>query len=307
MNLVMTIIHKLLSLKVNRNITAWILEFLTGRPQYVKLNSTKSNTILCNTGGPQGCVLSPILYTIYTNDYRSKHETTHLIKFADDSAIIGLINLVEKDYFEEISMFLEWCNANFLKVNLSKTKEMIFDFRREKPTIPPLVVDQNSIEVTDSYKYLGLTIDNKFTWKHHVNNIVKKVNQRLYFLRKLRSFHLKTSILHIFYTSTIESLINFGIICYGSNLGKQHITRINKLIRKASKTIGTQLPTFESLYETNVLKKAEVIVNDITHPLRPEFEFSTRSKRLISKRARTDRYRNSFAPTAVRLWNTQSK
>ena len=73
-----------------------MLEFLTNRPQYVKLNNSFSNTIFTNTGAPQGCVISPVLFTIYTNDCAINNDHVRLIKFADDSTIQGLITNTEE-------------------------------------------------------------------------------------------------------------------------------------------------------------------------------------------------------------------
>ena len=84
-------VNKLLSLSVNKNLVAWILDFLTHRTQFVRLNNTHSSVCEVNTGAPQGCVLSPTLYTLYTitNDYRVDHPDTTLIKLADDSVFQG--------------------------------------------------------------------------------------------------------------------------------------------------------------------------------------------------------------------------
>ena len=65
-------VHKLKYLNLRNDTIAWVLEFLTHRRQYVKLNDSLSELVQINTGALQGCVLSPTLYTIYTNDYRSK-------------------------------------------------------------------------------------------------------------------------------------------------------------------------------------------------------------------------------------------
>ena len=107
-------VNKLLGLNVNPHIVSWILEFLTARPQYVKVNGLSSEQLITNTGAPQGCVLSPVLYTIYTNDYRSHHESTKIIKFADDSSIIGLLQDNEIHYQNEVQGFVGWCQENFL-------------------------------------------------------------------------------------------------------------------------------------------------------------------------------------------------
>ena len=298
--------EKLLDLEVNTNIVSWVMEFLVGRSQYVKLNNVTSEWMEINTGAPQGCVLSPFLYTVYTNNYRSHHESTSVIKFADDSSIIGLISTSVNEYFSEVDRFIKWCDANFLSVNVNKTKEVIFDFRSKKTSPPSLFIKGEEVEITDSYKYLGMTIDDKFTWNKHLDTIVKKANQRLYFLRKLRSFNIDKAVMSIFYSSTIESLILFGIVCYGGNIAKYQIARIDSAIKRAAKIINTDSPFFNELYTAAVLNKAKYIMEDNSHLLSKEFETSSRSGRLISKRARTNRYRNSFIPLSIRLLQSMS-
>ena len=93
-------------LHMNNYLISWILEFLTNRVQYVNYCKVKSNTIITNTGAPQGCVISPVLFTIYTNDCAINTNATKLIKFADDSTIQGLIhNNNDEDYLSYINTF----------------------------------------------------------------------------------------------------------------------------------------------------------------------------------------------------------
>ena len=84
--------RKLFDMNVNSNLVAWIHSYLTLRPQYVKLNGAISDCIVTNTGAPQGCVLSPLLFTLYTNDCTSKYENCSVLKYADDTVIIGNIS-----------------------------------------------------------------------------------------------------------------------------------------------------------------------------------------------------------------------
>ena len=86
--------QKLIALNVNTSTILWIIEFLTHRTQYVNLNGKSSETLITNTGAPQGCVLSPVLYSIYTKDYRTMDENICLIKFADDTTGLKLTGSV---------------------------------------------------------------------------------------------------------------------------------------------------------------------------------------------------------------------
>ncbi len=83
---------KLTDLGLNASLCDWIQDFLTGRPQVVKVGQFTSNSITLNIGAPQGCVLSPLLYSLYTHDCVSSHSSTSIVKFADDTVVLGLIN-----------------------------------------------------------------------------------------------------------------------------------------------------------------------------------------------------------------------
>ena len=99
------------------------------RTQYVSFCNSRLGVITTNTGAPQGCVVSPVLFTIYTNDCSINTYSTKLIKFADDSTIQGLIqNDDEREYFDFIDVFTNWCDEHFLLLNVRKTKELVIDF-----------------------------------------------------------------------------------------------------------------------------------------------------------------------------------
>lgn len=78
--------HKMTDLGIQHNICLWIKNFLTKRPQSVRMGSHHSTTTtLISTGAPQGCVLSPFLYSLYTHDCVPSNDTNIIIKFADDT------------------------------------------------------------------------------------------------------------------------------------------------------------------------------------------------------------------------------
>ncbi len=85
------LLPKLTQLSVPTSICQWITSFLTDRQQLVRLGNYTSNTCTISTGAPQGCVLFPLLFSLYTNDCTSKDPSVKLLKFADDTTVIGLI------------------------------------------------------------------------------------------------------------------------------------------------------------------------------------------------------------------------
>ena len=117
---------------MNPNFCVWILDFLTDRPQRVRVGTLGSGMLILNVDAPQGCILSPSLYLLFTNDCCSSNPSVHLIKFADDTTLVeGLItNNDETAYCAEVKKLETWCGDNNLELNVSKKKEMIIDFRK---------------------------------------------------------------------------------------------------------------------------------------------------------------------------------
>lgn len=84
-----TLLHRLSDLQVHPTLILWIKDFLKDRPQHVLFNGLTSSTLTLKTGLPQGCVLSPILFTAYTNAITCNSKAMTLFKYADDMALVA--------------------------------------------------------------------------------------------------------------------------------------------------------------------------------------------------------------------------
>ena len=101
----------------------WVLDFLTVRPQVVKVGDNISTSLILNTGAPQGCVLSSLLYSLFTHDCMAKHASNSIIKFSDDTTVVGLItNDDETANREEVRALGVWCLENNLSLNVNKKR-----------------------------------------------------------------------------------------------------------------------------------------------------------------------------------------
>uniref|UniRef100_A0A3P9LKD5 Reverse transcriptase domain-containing protein n=1 Tax=Oryzias latipes TaxID=8090 RepID=A0A3P9LKD5_ORYLA len=225
---------KLVHMGVDQHLSAWMLDYLSNRLQYVRSRHCESDMIVCNTGKPQGTVLAPFLFTVYTADFMSSSASCHLQKFSDDSAVVGLItDDNDREYRELIQNFVDWCQRNYLQINAGKTKELVVDFRRHThSTIAPVNMQGRDSERVDSYKYLGVHLINKLDWSHNTEALYKKGQSRLYLLRRLRSFGVQGSLLKTFYDSVVASAIFYGAVCCCSGISAADRKRLEKLVKK---------------------------------------------------------------------------
>ncbi len=146
------LLPKLTQLSVPTSLCQWINSFLTDSQQLVRLGKCISNTHTISTGAPRGCVLFPLFFSLCTNDCTSKDPSVKLLKFVGNTTLIGLIqDGDESAYRQELKELAVWCSLNNLELNMLKTVELIVDFRRNPPALPPLTI-MNSTEVGKSHR-----------------------------------------------------------------------------------------------------------------------------------------------------------
>lgn len=301
--------EKLMAMQVDAPLVTWIMDYLTDRPQYVRLRDCESETLISSTGAPQGTVLSPFLFTIYTSDFRYDSETCHLQKFSDDTAIVARVTDGQEDEYRGlVNDFCDWSTRNHLRLNVGKTREMVVDFRKKKEAqLTPVTIQGADVEVVQSYKYLGVHLDNRLEWSGNMDAVYKKGQSRLYFLRRLRSFDVCRTMLNMFYQSVVASVIFFAVVCWGQGIKAADANRLDKLIKKAASVIGIGmgLDTVTIITERRILTKLRKIMANKSHPLNATLvkQKSVFSCRLTLPSCSTERFRKTFIPTAIRMFN----
>ncbi|KAK1784623.1 hypothetical protein P4O66_003310 [Electrophorus voltai] len=259
---------KLEDLGLHTSLCDWISNFLTDRPQSVRVGNCASSTLTLSTGAPQGCVLSPLLYSLYTYDCTATSSSTIIVKFADDTVVMGLISdNDERAYLEEIKHLENWCQENNLLLNISKTKDLIVDCSKKQDRYyQPVRISGTTVERVDSFRYLGVHILQDLSWSRHTNSLAKKARQRLYHLRRLRYFRLPSKVLRNFYTCTIESILTGNITVWFGNSTKQDRQALQRVVHSAECITHTELPDLQTIYYKWCQTKARRIVKDPTHP-----------------------------------------
>ncbi|KAK1795727.1 hypothetical protein P4O66_001210 [Electrophorus voltai] len=186
---------------------------------------------------------------------------------ADDTTVVGLIsNDDDSAYKEEVNQLVVWCNNNNLSLNVNKTKEIIFDFRRKNMVHTPLTIHGTAIELVRSIMFLGVHITDDLTWTIHTTSLIKMAQQRLHFLRRMRRANLPSPILTMLYRDTTESVLTSSLpVWYGSSTASDQKS-LQRVVRTAEKIIRTSLPSIHGLYLSRCLSRAFKMVRDPTHP-----------------------------------------
>lgn len=292
------LINKLKSLGVHPSLVDVITSFLCNRTQSVSVNNAKSEKSVTNVGSPQGCVLSPLLFTLYTDSLRSNFDNVHIIKYADDTAIAALLkhNMDDSSYFDTIDFLVDWCADHNLLLNASKTKEMVINFSKTTSVNSPVLVKNSIIERVSSFKYLGVNFNNKLTWDTHFNTLKSKLKQRFYSFYHFCSFNPSPSQRKFYIQSLILPLVMYNCELWFYQCSQTSQNYAKRYFSKYGFDIN-------ALVEHRIMDYANNIMKDSSHFLNPNFIVLPRSLRYRSFKSKTSRMLNSFMPVSIRLLN----
>ncbi|TWW65156.1 hypothetical protein D4764_21G0000560 [Takifugu flavidus] len=146
----------------------------------------------------------------------------------------------------------------------------------------------------------------KLEWSTNTDAVYKKAMSRLYFLRRLKSFSVCSRMLQMFYQSVMASTIFFAAVCWGAGIKAKDANRFNKLIKKAGSVVGCRLDNLDEVVRDRMVLKLRTIMDSPSHPLHNTVDKlrSSFSNRLLQPRCSKERYRKSFLPSAIRLYNS---
>ncbi|KAK1792065.1 hypothetical protein P4O66_001844 [Electrophorus voltai] len=251
--------------------------------------------------------IAHLLHTTLTHldKGRATSSSTIIVKFADDTVVMGLISdNDERAYLEEIKHLENWCQENNLLLNVSKTKELIMDCsKKQERHYQPVRISGTTVDRVDSFRYLGVHISQDLSWSCHTKSLAKKARQRLYHLRRLRDFRLPSKVLRNFYTCTIESILTGNITVWFGNSTKQDRQALQRVVRSAEHITRTELRDLQTIYYKRCQTKARRIVKDPTHPNNRLFSLLRSGKRFRSLKTKTERLKRSFFLQAIRALN----
>lgn len=208
--------NKLLDLNIPHTLVNFVINMLLERS--IHINVDNSTTISRTTwkGLPQGSVLSPLLYNVYTHDLESSVKTTNIevLQYADDLLIYSTghsIDSLSISLTKSLKCLQLWLDNNNLNLSVSKSSVIHFT-RRRIPSPVSVLYDGIPIPVVKEVKFLGIILDSKFSGLPHFYYISGKCERTLNILRCLAGvwwgahpFSLK-----LLYNSLIRSVIDYG-------------------------------------------------------------------------------------------------
>ena len=159
-------------------------------------------------------------FSLFTNDCVSRHSSEKLVKFAENTALEG--TATTWDEAESRHGVTGWCRRVTITTKIaSQTRQMIVDFRKKKTPIVPICSNGEPTERLNSFKFLGNIISSDLGWENKTDAVVKKAQQRLFFLKR------------------------FGL--RWKNQQRQR-SRLNRVMKTASKIVGSALTSLTAIY-----------------------------------------------------------
>ena len=245
----------------------WFKDYLSERQQCVDLDGEVSDWVDVKLGVPQGSILGPILFLIYVNDINNCNEHADYAKFADDTTILTSGSTLEgatarmNKSLERVDL---WFKRNKLNLNPSKTRYMIFNSKSEETQLVK-IGDEYINRVwskgkEQSFKLVGIQVDEKLKWDKHINYIARKMDWALYGLSKVNK-QLSVSNKKLIYSGLIHSHLVYGLPIWGfSTQGRLGalITKQKKAIRKIF-NLRYREHTLPFFLEASILRLPELI------------------------------------------------
>ena len=238
--------YKILSLDYSKNIRIWLCNFLTNRKFQVKINNRLSKFYDISAGVPQGAILSPTLYGLYSSDIPRNQILSHGTKisaYADDLAFWNVSKITHHYYArtnlqKSIDLVTNWANRWRLNLNPTKCNTVLFNKLKvdhDETYYMPIYINEEPIPKVDEIKFLGLTLTSNFKFDNHIDTIISKSYGVIRGIKLAKYHRVDTAILLQLYSTLIRSIITFANPAWVPFLFKYQMKKLETLQNKIIK------------------------------------------------------------------------
>ncbi|KAL3290506.1 hypothetical protein HHI36_023842 [Cryptolaemus montrouzieri] len=209
--------YKMMHFKFPQYLTNVVRSFLTNRTLSVRVGTNISTPRIISAGVPQGSVLSPTLFNIFSADIPTdKNVLTAL--YADDIALLSSTNHIKygtSHIKQHLPVLLNWYKKWRLKINEAKSEATFFSKAIRQP--PNLIINGSKIPWKRSVKYLGIHLDKRLTWNKQIDAVRNKARAAF---SKLQPFFRNKKVFPrtklLAFNAIIRSIFTYAIPIYGT-------------------------------------------------------------------------------------------
>ena len=223
----------------------WFSSYLENRSQVVSCHNQISEKSYITLGVPQGSVLGPILFTLFSNDLPNHTHLGSCNMFADDTLIYttGKSSAEVQNKLQLcINEAADWYLDNNLLLNATKSNSLLLNnSTRQSKTPNPLdiFIGTTKIDHVSQADYLGLRIDNNLSWESHIGRLCKRLGSKIAELKHLRKTANNDILLH-FYNVYIQPIIDYGITLW-SNVPNTLLYKVQRMQNICARIISKKL------------------------------------------------------------------
>lgn len=234
----------------------WIKSYLSNRQQFVTYENVQSEPKLIKCGVPQGSILGPLLFLIYINDLSLISDNLFKIMFADDTSMFlsgKSLPDIERTVNNDLINVSTWLKSNKLSLNIDKTHFIVFSPKRYSNYYSPKInIDNHLISEVKHTKFLGVYVDNKLSWKVHLNHICSKIAKGIGILYRAKPLLNKRTLLSLYY-SFVYPHLSYCIVIWGK-ANQCLLQPLIKLQKRAVKCIDNSKKSAPVFSKYNILQ-----------------------------------------------------
>ena len=314
-----SLIDKLPSYGITGLSQEWFCNYLFGRYQQVSYHHSLSDKVPIFCGVPQGSILGPLLFLLHFNDAANILSSCKIVKFADDTVLFYShknIEEIERVLNKDFATVCGWLENNELVINTKKgkTEVMVFGTSKKLKNTPPIQIEHNYVKITntDSYKYLGVSLNCSLNMTEHIRKTIKKVSSRITLLKSMRHLLDSKSALKIYKAMILPIMTYCPFVTFGT-IPQNLSTRIEQIESRACRIIGgnTQVPSSISVQKKRIATYVrKCIENDVCENFENYFEihqtnFNTRNNNAMVKipKVKLESARKSFSFQGAVIYN----